>query len=301
MKKRKFLLLPLLLLISAIVVGSAGAYLKYQVLKPLGLCQDQSVFAVPFIMLTDEGVQYSLHNAKKEEQAPVIPETAPETETTVPVTTLAPTESAAEPATEPNTEPAAEPTAEPTIAVLDESWFDDALFIGDSRTQGLMSYGQLGKADFFCDAGMNVFATKDDSLTYMLEHGEYGKIYINLGINEITGPRDPFLERYQELIDKVRRLQPDAVIILQAQMTVGRGKAESDQNYSLENIQKLNEDIASLADGEMIRFIDVNEWIADEEGYLPDEVSQDGVHLYGPDYTAWSQWLLENASTLGIN
>ena len=36
---------------------------------------------------------------------------------------------------------------------------NDALFIGDSRTVGLMEYSGISEADFFCSVGMSVFDT----------------------------------------------------------------------------------------------------------------------------------------------
>ena len=45
---------------------------------------------------------------------------------------------------------------EPVYVELEESWFDDALFIGDSRTAGLKNYYRLGKADYFTKIGMNI-------------------------------------------------------------------------------------------------------------------------------------------------
>ena len=37
------------------------------------------------------------------------------------------------------------------------SYFDDALFIGDSRTVGLYEYGDLSHALVIADSGMNIY------------------------------------------------------------------------------------------------------------------------------------------------
>ncbi len=37
----------------------------------------------------------------------------------------------------------------------DYSYFDDALFIGDSRTVGIMEYGEFKNSDFFCSEGLH--------------------------------------------------------------------------------------------------------------------------------------------------
>ena len=82
------------------------------------------------------------------------------------------------------------------------TYFDDALFIGDSRTVGLSQYGRLGRADYFASTGMTVFnvlkekrfPTTDlakQDLPSLLSAKRYGKIYLILGINEIGYPFDP--------------------------------------------------------------------------------------------------------------
>ena len=40
---------------------------------------------------------------------------------------------------------------------VDDSYFDDAVFIGDSRTVGLHDYGGLDHSDFFATVGMNIY------------------------------------------------------------------------------------------------------------------------------------------------
>ena len=72
---------------------------------------------------------------------------------------------------------------------------DDALFIGDSRTVGLMEYAGIDGADYFCTVGMSVYNIHKKpvsvpnvgkvTLTELLNSKKYGKIYIMLGINEV--------------------------------------------------------------------------------------------------------------------
>ena len=55
------------------------------------------------------------------------------------------------------------PTPEPTplqFTTVDASYFDDALFIGDSRTVGIAEYGSLKNATYFADVGLNVYVAQ---------------------------------------------------------------------------------------------------------------------------------------------
>lgn len=269
-----------MLIISSLVVCGLGAYLKYQVLAPVGLYENEHLIAVPFLLLTDEEAKYYLQAED-----------------------IQPTET-------PQPTPTPEPTPTPAPIVVDESWFDDVLFIGDSRTQGLGTYGRLGGAEYFCNVGLSVYSIQSTrigmrdvgkvNLETLLTKKSYGKIYISLGLNEIMSSHDKLINSYQDLINMIQEKQPDAVIVLQGIMTVGRDKAKTRDCFAPEYIAGLNLRIKELAVGDNMRYIDVNEWIADEEGYLPEGWSRDGCHPYANGYYEWGQWILDNASTLGI-
>ena len=92
------------------------------------------------------------------------------------------------------------PTELPTVVPgakygEDESFFDDALFIGDSRMVSSAYYARLGKADYFTDVGMNVFhmfsvTASDDNfdatdLTTLLQNRTYKKIFTRRSVSLI--------------------------------------------------------------------------------------------------------------------
>lgn len=288
-----------LLLTGAAILGM-GVYLKYSVLKPLDLCQNTSAMAVPFLMLADPGLRQSIEDGKH-------PPAASEPEPTPASTEPLPTESVSEPWTEPETQPPEPPRSTDPV---DVSWYDDVLFIGDSRTVGLRDYARLGNADYFCDVGMTVFDCRTRALSdagfssrtleALLSSKTYGKVFISLGINECGYPIDSLMRAYTALVETVRELQPEAVILLQGIMTVGREKAQSAACFRPENLFAINERIAALADNEGVYYIDVNTVFADENGYLLSEISGDGVHLYVKCYGGWVDWISRTVGQLGI-
>lgn len=299
MNKRKNVLM-ILLTVTAVLVAALGCYLKYIFLPEFDLYQEDPAIAVPFLLLSDRVAQEKIQLALDPQEMPTEPLT----------------DATEEPETEPFTEPATEaPTEEPTQPptepiVIDESWFDDVLFIGDSRTKSLHNTMPLGKAHYFCDNGLTVFDVRfkkchskdfySTRLDALLEANSYGKIYIMLGINGMYMPHEDTIAEFVKLIEMIQEKSPDSVIVLNSIMTVGRVKANYSKDYTLENIYSLNEKISELADNEKIFYLDINDFIADEEGYLPDEMSKDGVHLYADYYSLWVQWLMDSAATLGI-
>lgn len=288
-----------MLVLSSLLLAAGGAYIKYEVLQPLGLYQDKSIMELPFLMFTDDALTYMLRQYSKAEE-----ETQPAAPTTVatePVVTTIPE-------TEPETEPPTEPPTEPVK--VEANWFDDALFIGNSLCVGLRNYAPLGEADYFCMIGLNSFniwdqwiyvkGIGDTTLNRLLDTQTYGKVYIHLGTNECGYPVEMVLSAYQELVDTIREKQPDAHIIIQATITFGRSKVKEYHYMVPETITVLNENLKTLTNGENIHFIDYNPEIVDEEGYLPDAFSSDGCHPSLEGYCQWSQWIWDNACYLGI-
>ena len=302
--KRRLCVLLCMLLISTILVAALGAYLKFGIFLPAGLFKDRSVIEMPFAAYTDPAARFVLNkfqNQKEQMQQPV--ETVPPTQPPeVTENLMIPAETIPE---------IILPVTEPPLLEVTENWFDDVLFIGDSRTVGLRDYARLGQAEYFCDIGMTVFdATtrklSDENFTDMdlptlLQSRRYNKIYISLGLNECGEPYDLFMEAYGDLVDMVHAYQPHAIIILQSMITISREKAASKWYFALENIQQRNAGIQALADGFTVQFIDANVYYADEEGYMPDGKAWDGCHFDVAGYEEWSRWILENAKTLNLS
>ena len=192
-----------------------------------------------------------------------------------------------------------------SFVTVDYDYFDDALFIGDSRTEGLMEYGNLGNAAFFADSGMSVFSLQTKkisvpeagkvSLEEMLLQKQYGKIYLMLGINELGYKFEGLQKKYQETIEYIRGYQGDAVIFLCANLHVTEEQSDKDPIYNNTNVNRVNEMIAGLADGITYFYIDVNELFDDENGNLSTEYSSDSFHVFGKDYTTWADWLCTKA------
>ena len=294
--KKRLMILTCMLLITTAFVACTGLYLKQAVLKPLHLYEDKSVVEVPFVIWNDPVVRYAI-TAHNKQGIEAVAESLPMEQIPAP--------------TEERKEITSAPPTEPPSVEITEQWFDDALFIGDSRTVGLRDFARLGQADYFCSVGMSVFgimdATESDvnfsetTLKNLLQEKKYNKIYISLGLNDCNAPYDLLMDAYAEFLYTVRQLQPDAVIILQSIITLGREKASSEWYFSLENLKQVDAGIRDFADGHHVVFIDANTHFADEAGYLPDEMSFDGCHFEISGYQAWARWIMENAKTLHIS
>lgn len=203
-------------------------------------------------------------------------------------------------------EEAPEPeAAAPAEYEAELSYFDDALFIGDSRTVGLREYGNLGNAEVVADAGMNVYKIFDKefetatgekkTLEEVLSERQFGKIYVMLGINELGYEYERTVSRYEELLGRIRQWQPEAKLFLEANLHITGKKSEASPIYTNENINRFNRAVEQMADGQTSFYLDVNVLFDDEEGNLSEEYTMDNAHVLGKYYADWVDWILQHA------
>lgn len=192
--------------------------------------------------------------------------------------------------------------AEYPFETVTEDYFDDALFIGDSRTVGLRDYTDLAEhADFYCETSLTIYKVLEESfkgkgtILEALSKKNYGKIYLMVGINELgRGTTEDFMAKYTEVVDTLHELCPDAKIMIQGIMHVSEKKSSSDAIFNNSNINARNNAIATLADNVHFFYIDMNEAVCDENGNLNAEYTHDQIHLLGMYNDLWKQFLLEH-------
>lgn len=197
-------------------------------------------------------------------------------------------------------------TTEYDYTKVEEDYFEDAAFIGDSRTLGIADYAKIN-ADFYCESGMTIYKLLGEkgvknpktgekvNLSEVMQHKKYGKIYIMLGMNELGyGNTEAFYEKYKEVVEQIREWQPQAVIFIMANLHVSREKNNYATEFNNINVNDKNAAIANLADGINIFYIDSNPLFVDEGGFLKAELTFDGVHLYANSYSVWRDFLMEH-------
>ena len=210
-------------------------------------------------------------------------------------------------------EPAAGPydfsQSVPESAEVDDSYFDDAVFIGNSRTEGFKLYAGLSNAEYYTAIGLMVdtiftkpYATVNGEKTTIMEAlktTDFSKVYIMLGMNELGWVYGSvYQEYYGRIIDGIREINPDAVIYIQSILPVSAEKSENDDIYNNERINEFNALLRELAEEKEVYYVDVAEAVADESGCLPEDATFDGVHLT-PDYCGkWRDYLKTHTVTV---
>ena len=219
--------------------------------------------------------------------------------------------------TEPSATPQATPKSNPQTAAsvglgssvtvpeseaVDDSYFADAVFVGDSRTEGLKMYSGLDSSQFFSSVGMDVDKVFTDQIVSLngqlltvaqaLEQASYSKVYIMLGINELGWVYESvFADNYARIIDTIRESYPDATIYVQSILPVSQWKDGSNDIYTNANVVRLQKALVAMCEEKGVNYVNVAEGIQDEQGHLPSEATQDGVHLT-PEYCQrWMDYL----------
>ena len=180
--------------------------------------------------------------------------------------------------------------------------FEGALFIGDSRTEGMLFYSGVENADFFSGKSMSVdkvlkgntvnVGGEDLSLKDLLKKKTYNKVYICLGINELGWTsKDSFTESYGTLIDQVITAQPAAEVFVELLFPVSAKKSGSDKVFNNTNIKTCNERLSALAQEKGVRALDPSPPLVDASGSLKTEATSDGIHINSDYCVRWAIYL----------
>ena len=198
-----------------------------------------------------------------------------------------------------------EDTRRYAFSTATEEYFEDAVFIGDSRTVGICEYSGIENATFLCKTSLSIFDYEKKKITYenkktsikeVLENHTFGKVYVMLGINECRySSFEEYVEAYKEVIADIRALQPQALIFIESNLLVTAQKSKEDVAISNEKLQKRNDAIAELANQHDTFFIDINESSLCEDGALIAEYTWDHIHIKAQYYSLWKDYLLSHA------
>ena len=194
-------------------------------------------------------------------------------------------------------------TPVPESEPVDDSYFDDVAFVGDSRTDGFRLYSGLERGTYFCATGETVASATDMenwktedgrkiSLADAVAAADCGKIYLMLGVNELGwNGTDIFRSHAENLLRRLQADHPDAEIVVQSLLPVS---AEQDAKGSYVNNQRIlayNQVWMELAEETGCDYVNIAEAVTGEDGCLPAEMSFDGVHLNRAGCHAWLDYL----------
>ena len=185
----------------------------------------------------------------------------------------------------------------------------DVYFLGDSITRRWGTSDEQYKA-FLANWRQNFFGWNaadfgwggdtTQNILWRLQNGELDdvnpKIIVlmagtnNVGRQSPQGPDDPRVadvtRGIKAILDVCRRKAPKATIVLM-------GITPRNDNMAvMPIINQINERIAKFADGKKVRYVNINDRLADREGKLYEGMTnRDGLHLDVKGYQVWADAL----------
>lgn len=196
---------------------------------------------------------------------------------------------------------------------VDSSWFDDAVFVGDSVTLKLSYYadnGSLGDAKFLCagslgyglalqdlDAEGNVHPTYEGE-KYTVDDGikmlESKKVFIMFGMNDIgLFGIDDSIENMKTLTKRILEKSPEAEIYIQSVTPMLEDMQLSDLNNK--SISEFNKKLKAEAEKLGYKYLDVASVMKDKKGNLIPEYCSDpenmGIHFSDEGCEVWIKYL----------
>lgn len=191
----------------------------------------------------------------------------------------------------------------PTQQVVDGSFFDDAVFIGDSVSLALSYYANdykvLGKAKFLVQGSYGVtnavfdkmlmpYRGQDMKIEDAVAATGAKKVFIMLGMNDIAIYKDEDIMNYWgQLLSRIRSTCPDVQIYIQSMTPIWTGGEVGALNNK--NVDKYNARLETFAAENDCKFIDIASYMKDSTGGLATAFCSDNyVHL---TYAATECWV----------
>ncbi len=191
----------------------------------------------------------------------------------------------------------------PLQPCVDNSFFNDVMFVGDSITTGIDLYDIVNGCSVVAYTGINtstilskavVRNRQGTKVTFLNAMKQYNPkhIFIMLGINGIAfQSKDNFLSGYSQFLDAVIAQHPNSVIYLQSILPVTNKKQNADKRFANSKINSYNEGIQALALKKGVYYLNVAEAFKDAYGNLPSSASSDGIHFGPAHYRLWIEYI----------
>lgn len=186
-------------------------------------------------------------------------------------------------------------------SAVDDSYFEDAVFIGDSRMQGFRNLSGITKGSFVTAVGMELenfytdsqIATAAGNATVLdaLKNINFSKIYMMLGTNELGAyDMNQVGESYRQVLADIKQLSssPDPIVYVYSVIYVDEPLVTTGDYVNNTNVDAVNMEILKMCKEEGYHYINLNEVLSNGYHGLISGAAEDGIHL-NTDYC--KEWL----------
>jgi hypothetical protein len=173
-----------------------------------------------------------------------------------------------------------------------KSVFKNDAFMGDSMTEGLSFYEFLDEANVFGKKGIDIVTAQNQ--VDRLDRLKPKNIYLLYGNNDMdnTRPSKWFIDKYAELIHKIKRKFPNANVYVQSIMPVQHKVEEREHIVTNDYIKECNHGLMKLAKQENVNYLNIASLINENNQNLYEE---DGEHFKAEFYPIWLKYVRESS------
>lgn len=191
---------------------------------------------------------------------------------------------------------------EQAVAV-DDSYFEDAVFIGDSRMEGFRNLSGITKGSFVTAVGMELenfytdaqIPTAQGNVLVMdaLKNINFSKIYMMLGTNELGAynmkdVKDSYRKVLQDI--KTRSSSADPVVYVYSVVYVEEALVQTGDYVNNANVDAVNLEIMQMCKEEGYHYINLNEVLSNGWHSLISGAADDGIHLNQEYSQKWLEY-----------
>jgi tetratricopeptide (TPR) repeat protein/lysophospholipase L1-like esterase len=176
-------------------------------------------------------------------------------------------------------------------------------FLGDSITEQWQHTGRAFWETAFQPLGAfnaGIAGETIDGLLWRLRHGAVNGINPSCAVL-LIGTNDVPSAMIDEIVDGIRSVVQCLLVRLPRTKILLLGILPRDPSPDApvrEKIKRVNKDIAQVADGARVSFLDVGNLLLEADGTLSAAVSPDGLHLSSEGYARWAEPLRRWVTTV---
>lgn len=172
----------------------------------------------------------------------------------------------------------------------------DIVFLGNSITDG-GEFSELFKNEDIKNRGIN-----SDVISGVRERvgqvtsGQPRKIFLLIGINDISHNLSvsEIARQYDELVQDIRSQSPESKLYIQSILPINNDFTRyKNLKGKSQVIVDVNEQLRLIAEKRGAIFIDLFPALSDSNGKLRKDFTNDGLHLLGKGYRAWTDYIKE--------
>ncbi len=171
---------------------------------------------------------------------------------------------------------------------------EDIVFLGNSITDG-GNFEELFKRKDVKNRGI-----RSDAIPGVMKRldqvtqGKPKKIFLLIGINDVSHGLtvDALAQRYEKLVEEILKRSPSTQLYIQSVMPINNSfSVYKSLKGKEETVKQFNERIKAIAENKGVKYVDLWGVLADDKGKLKSNFTNDGLHLTGPGYRAWTDYI----------